>query len=86
MSDNVFSFPGNKTSGHRPPSISSSERPYRIRGEKNRYTLLFRSREFDTAVRRVSSGSGRLLRHRQSTRETRANPSAPREPAGVRSH
>ena len=44
MSDNIFAFPGNKTSD-RPRSISSSGRPYRVSGEKNRYTLLFRSRE-----------------------------------------
>jgi hypothetical protein len=44
MSDNVFAFPGNKTSD-RPRSISSSGRPYRVRGEKNKHTLLFRSRE-----------------------------------------
>jgi hypothetical protein len=40
---NVFTFPGNKKSED--PPISSSGRPYRIRGEKNRFTLLFRSRE-----------------------------------------
>ena len=44
MLDNVLAFPGNKTSD-RPRSISSSARPHRVRGEKNRYTLLFRSRE-----------------------------------------
>jgi hypothetical protein len=44
MSDNLLAFPGNKTS-ERPRSISSSGRPYRVRGEKNRFTLLFRSRE-----------------------------------------
>jgi hypothetical protein len=44
MSNNIFAFPGNKTSD-RPRSISSSGRPHRIRGEKNRYTLLFRSRD-----------------------------------------
>jgi hypothetical protein len=44
MSDNVLAFPGNKTSDH-PRSISSSGRPYRVRGEKNMHTLLFRSRE-----------------------------------------
>jgi|SRR5450631_1684426 hypothetical protein len=44
MSDNVLAFPGNKTSD-RSRSISSSGRPYRVRGEKNMHTLLFRSRE-----------------------------------------
>jgi hypothetical protein len=43
MSDNVLAFPGNKTSA--PRSISSSGRPYRVRGEKKMHTLLFRSRE-----------------------------------------
>jgi hypothetical protein len=44
MSDNVLAFPGNKTND-RSRSISSSGRPYRVRGEKNMHTLLFRSRE-----------------------------------------
>ncbi len=44
MSDNVITFRGNKTS-ECPRSISSSGRPYRVRGEKNMQTLLFRSRE-----------------------------------------
>jgi hypothetical protein len=43
MTDNVVAFPANKTSGS--PLISSSGRPYRVRGEKNMHTLLFRSRE-----------------------------------------
>jgi hypothetical protein len=43
MSDNVVAFPANKTSYS--PLISSSGRPYRVRGEKNMHTLLFRSRE-----------------------------------------
>jgi tRNA(Phe) wybutosine-synthesizing methylase Tyw3 len=41
---NIVTFPGKQTSG-RPRSISSSGRPYRVRGEKNMHTLLFRSRE-----------------------------------------
>jgi hypothetical protein len=42
---NIVTFPGKQTSG-RPRSISSSSgRPYRVRGEKNMHTLLFRSRE-----------------------------------------
>jgi hypothetical protein len=44
MSDNVFAFPGNKPSD-RAPSISATGRPYRVSGEKNRFTLLYRSRE-----------------------------------------
>jgi hypothetical protein len=44
MSDNVIAFRGNKTSDTQ-RSISSTGRPYRVRGEKNKHTLLFRSRE-----------------------------------------
>jgi hypothetical protein len=43
MSNNIVSFPGNRTSDR--PRSKSSGRPHLIRGEKNRYTLLFRSRE-----------------------------------------
>src|ERR1700684_906894 len=44
MSDNVITFRGNKTSDSQ-RLISSAGRPYRVRGEKNMHTLLFRSRE-----------------------------------------
>jgi hypothetical protein len=44
MSDNVIAFRDNKTSDTQ-RSISSTGRPYRVRGEKNKHTLLFRSRE-----------------------------------------
>jgi hypothetical protein len=43
MSDNIFAFPGNRTSDR--PRSKSSRRPHCVRGEKNRYTLLFRSRD-----------------------------------------
>jgi hypothetical protein len=41
--NNIVTFPGNRKSVS--PALSSSGRPYRLRGEKNRFTLLFRSRE-----------------------------------------
>jgi hypothetical protein len=44
MSDNVIAFRGNRTSDSQ-RSISSTGRPYRVRGEKNMHALLFRSRE-----------------------------------------
>jgi hypothetical protein len=44
MSDNVLEFPTNQTSDWS-RSMSSTGRPHRVRGEKNRYTLLFRSRD-----------------------------------------
>ena len=43
MDSNIVRFPGNRNIDS--PGCRSSGRPYRIRGDKNRHTLLFRSRE-----------------------------------------
>jgi hypothetical protein len=44
MSDNVFTFPGNKTSDRPYQHRRSARKPYR-RSEKSMHTVVFRSRE-----------------------------------------
>lgn len=82
MSNNVIAFRGKNTRDSQ-RSISSTGRPYSVRGEKNMHTLLFRTRESilesdeHDLVRDVCFDIGRAQGKLKET------PSAHREPARI---